>query len=72
MFFVVVVFFFGCSSGHMEFAGQGSDLSHSCDLSPSSGSAGSLNPCARPRIKSASQGFQDVANPIAPQQELQI
>ena len=39
-------FFFGCP-WHTEFLGQGSDPSHSCDLSCSCSSAGSLTHCAR-------------------------
>ena len=54
----------------MEFLGQGSDPSHSCDLSCSSSSAGSLTHCAGLGIEPASQGSQDTANPIAPQWEL--
>ena len=54
----------------MEFLGQGSDLSHSCDLSRSGGNAGSLNHCARPRMEPASQRSQDTADPVAPQQDL--
>ena len=38
----------------MEFPGQGSDLSHSCDLLCSCGNAGSLTHCARLEIKPAS------------------
>ena len=32
---------------HMDLLGQGSDLSHSCNLSHSCGNAGSLTHCAR-------------------------
>ena len=49
---------------HMEFLGQGSDLSCSCS------DAGSLTHCARPGIQLISQQFQDTASPLAPQQEL--
>ena len=54
----------------MEFPGQGSDPSHSCDLSCSCGNTRSLNHCAGLGIKPASQCFQDCLNPIAPQWEL--
>ena len=54
----------------MEFLGQGSDLSHSCDLCRSCGNPGSLTRCAGLGIKPASQRFQDTAVPIAPQREL--
>ena len=37
-------FFFSAALEHMEFPGQGSDLSHSCDLCRSCGNAGSFNP----------------------------
>ena len=58
----------------MAFPGQGSDLSHSrelsCDLSHSWGNARSLTLCARPGIEPVSQCSQDTADPIAPQREL--
>ena len=41
--------FFLAALWHMEFLGQGSDLTHSYDLSCSCGNAGSLIHCARPR-----------------------
>ena len=45
---------------HMEFLGQGSDTSSSCNL-------GSLTYCARPGIKSVSQCCRDTATePAAP------
>ena len=56
---------------HMEPLGQGSDLSHSPDLSHSHGNTGSLTHCAGPGIKSASQRSQDAPDPVAPQLELQ-
>ena len=39
---------------HMEFMGQGSDLSHSCDLYRSYSNARSFSPLCRPGIKPAS------------------
>ena len=39
---------------HMEFPGQGSDLSHRCDLCHSCGNTGSLTHCAGPGIKPVS------------------
>ena len=63
-------FFFLAAPWHMEFLGQGSDLSHSCDLSCSCSNAGSLTHCARPGIEPRSQHSQDAANPSAPQWEL--
>ena len=41
-----VLFWFLATSWHMEFPGQGSDPSHSCNLYHN---AGSFNHCARPR-----------------------
>ena len=56
---------------HMEFLGQGSDLSHSCDLCHSGGgNARSLIHCAQPGIEPASHCCRDTTIPIAPQQEL--
>ena len=55
---------------HMEFPGQGSDPSHSCDLSHSCGNTRSLTHCFRPGIEPVSQHPQDMADPIAPQQKL--
>ena len=55
---------------HMEISGQGSDLSHSCDLSCNRDNVGSLTHCARPGIKPVSQCSQDAADPVAPQREL--
>lgn len=52
----------------VEFPGQESDLSCSCSLSRRN--AGSLTHSCRARIEPASQGSQDVAHPIAPEQEL--
>ena len=54
----------------MLFWGQESDLSHSCNLSHSSGNAGSLTHCAGPGIKPRSQHYQDADNPIVQQREL--
>ena len=54
----------------MEFLGQESDQSHSCNLSHSCGSAISFTHCAGPGIKPVPQCSQDTANPVAPQQKL--
>ena len=62
-------FFFGCPS-NMEFLGQGSDLSHSCNLSCCY-STRALNHCAGLGIEPVSQSSQDAADPVAPQRELQ-
>ena len=52
---------------HMEFPGQESDPSCSCDLSHSCNNTRSLTHCARPRIKTISQCSQDTANPVETQ-----
>lgn len=53
---------------HMDFLGQGSNPSHSFDLSCScSNNARSLTHCARPGIEPVSQGSQDAADPFVPQ-----
>ena len=41
-----IFFFFLAALRHMEFPGQGSDLSHSVDLSHSCSNTGSLTHCA--------------------------
>jgi len=51
-------------------AAQGSDLSHSCELSHSCGNAWILKPLCQARIQPASQRSQDAADPIVPQREL--
>ena len=54
----------------MELPGQGSDLSHSLELSHSCGNTGSLTRCARPGVEPMFQGSQDAAHPIVSQWEL--
>ena len=54
---------------HMELPSQGSDLSHSLELSHSSDNTKSLTCYARPGMEPTSQGFQDAAHPM-PYQEL--
>ena len=66
------LFAFLANPWHIEFPGQGLDLSCSCDPSHSCGNARSLTHCAGPGIKPASQHSQDAANPTMPQQELLI
>ena len=53
MFVCFPFLFFGFPK-HVEFLGQGSDSSHSCDLSRSCSNAGSLTHWVRPGIKPAS------------------
>ena len=52
--------------------GQGSDLSHRCDLSCRCCHAGSLTHCARLGIDLASQCSQGASDPVAPQRELHL
>ena len=52
-------FLFLATPQRMEFPGQGSDPSCSCNLSHSCGNTRSLTHCARPGIKPASQCSQD-------------
>ena len=54
----------------MEFPGQGSDLSCSCDLSRSCGNARSLTHCASPGIEPVSQCSPDAADLTELQLEL--
>ena len=57
---------------HMEFLGQGSDLSLSWHLGQSCSNARSLTQCARLGIKPVTQGSQAALDPIAPQWNLQM
>ena len=63
-------FFFLAALQHIEFLGQGSYLSHSYNLCCSCSNVGSLTPCARPGIESASQHSHDAMDPIEPRWEL--
>ena len=54
----------------MEFPGQGSDPSHSCDLCCSCSNAGSLTHCVRLGIEPVSWCCRDMDDPIEPQREL--
>ena len=62
-------FFFGCPTAN-GVPGQGSDLSHCCDLHLRGHNARSFNPLCQVRIKPASWCCRDAAHPAAPQQEL--
>ena len=68
----IYLFYFLAALWHMEFLGQGSDLSCSCDLCSSCCNTGSLTHCASQGIKPASQHSRDAADPGVPQQELQF
>ena len=63
-------FFFLAALQYMEFPGQGSDPSHSCDLHHTCSNTGSLTHGARQGIKPMSQCPRDAADPFAPQREL--
>ena len=63
-FFFCVVFTFSAAPRHVEFPGQGSGLSHICNLSLSCG-----NPHAGSGIEPASQCSQDTTDLVAPQRE---
>ena len=65
-----IFFSFLATLWHMEFLGQGSDLSLSSNVRHSCGHVGSSTHCASLRIKLASQCFQNVIDPIVPQWEL--
>lgn len=65
------IYLFWAALWHMEFLDQGSDPTHSCDLSHSCGNTRSLTHCARLRFEPASQHSQDVSDPISPQWERQ-
>ena len=69
---VVVTFFppILATPWHAGFSGQGSDPSHSCDLSHRCDNAGSLTHCAGPGIKPMSQSSKDAPYPDVPQGEL--
>ena len=69
-FLFVCLFSFLAAPRHMEFMGQGSDPSHSHDLSHSCSNAGSLTHCGRPRIEPVTQHSQDSTDSIVPQEEL--
>ena len=56
---------------YVEFLGQGSDLSRSCDLFRSCSNTGFLIHCARQGIEAASQRSRDAADPVVPQLALQ-
>ena len=65
-------FFFLAIQWHMEFPGQGSDLSHSCNLHCSFSKVGFLTHCAGAGIKPAVQSSKVIVDLIAPQRELRM
>ena len=69
LFFFLFFFWSPCSI--LELLGQGSNQSHSRELSHNCDNARSLTHCAGLGIEPISQCSQDVANPAAPQQDLQ-
>ena len=62
--FLFFIFSFLAALQHMELPGQGSDLSHTHDLSYSWGNAGSLIYCFRLRVEPVTQCSQDATNPL--------
>ena len=66
----LLFFPFSVAPWRMEFPGQGSDLSHSCDLSCSCSNAKSLTDCTALGIEPRVPGSQDTTHPLASQQEL--
>ena len=59
-----------CHFWHMELSGQGSDWSHSLNLSHRCGNTGSLTHCAGQGSNPRPRGSQDAADPIVPHWEL--
>ena len=55
---------------HMEFPGQGSNLSRTVTQAAVVAMLDPLTLCAGPEIKPVSQCYRDTIDPIAPQQEL--
>ena len=70
LFFVCLFVSFLATLWHREFPGQGSDSSHSCNLSYICSNARSLTHCALLGMEPAFQRSQDTTHPVAPQQEL--
>ena len=64
LFFFFFFFFFLATPQHMEILGQGSNLSHSCDIQSSCSNTGSLSYCPASGIKPTYQCFRDATNPI--------
>lgn len=69
--FIYVLFSFLAAPWHKEFPGQGTDLSHSFNLSHSCRNAESLIHCAGLEIEPVTQHSQEAADPVAPQWGLQ-
>ena len=63
--------YFNTSFLYMEFLGQGSDPSCSCDLRHNCSNPGPLTHCAGPGVKPMPWHCRDTANPIASQWERQ-
>ena len=66
----IIFFSFLATLWHVEPLGQGSNLSHSCDLHSVVATPDPLTHCAGPGTKLAFWHCRDTANPLAPQQEL--
>ena len=70
-FNIMILFFpsFLAATQHTEFWGQGSAVSHSCNLCSSCSNTRSSTLCAWPGIEPASQCSRDTTDPIVPQWE---
>ena len=71
LFFLSFLFFFFATLWHLELPGQGSDRSHSCDLSYPCANTRCIAHGVGPGIEPVSQCSQDTTSPFAPQRELQ-
>ena len=68
--YLICIYFLWLLQRHMEFPGQGSDLSHGYDLCHSFSNTGSLSHCTKLGTESACQCARNTADPVVPQQEL--
>ena len=67
---VTIFFFFFGHLWHMEFPGQGSGPSHSCNLFPTCSNARYFNPLCQARIEPVSWCCRDAANHVVTQWKL--
>ena len=72
LFICYLLVFFLAVPQHMEFPGQGSDLSRGYNLRCRFSNARSLTLCAGPGTQPESQHSRDASDPIVPQQEFQF
>ena len=68
----ILFFFFSflATPWHMEFPGQGSDPSHSCNLYCCCNNARSFNPLCRAGDQTCVPALRDATDPVAPEQEI--